>query len=211
MNYILCGVIGYLLGSFPTAFILLKKFKSIDIREQGSTNIGALNSFRVSKSKLLGVLVLLIDMTKGAAAVWICWQIFGTNFLNGSISLFFAVLAHNYSPWLKFKGGRGLATTAGGALLLSLPLLLLWLFFWVASFLFRRNIQLSSIMSTVLTTAIIITSYERINSWSAYPAENPLWLAIIMGGVLILIMTKHIEPLKNYLKGQKQILRDNEL
>ncbi|MBU1099030.1 MAG: glycerol-3-phosphate acyltransferase, partial [Bacteroidetes bacterium] len=67
MNYIICGVIGYLLGSFPTAFILLKKFKSIDIREQGSTNIGALNSFRVSKSKMLGVLVLLIDMTKGIA------------------------------------------------------------------------------------------------------------------------------------------------
>lgn len=121
------------------------------------------------------------------------------------------MLAHNYSPWIKFKGGRGLATAAGGALLISLPLLFLWFFFWVASFLFRRNVKLSNIMSSVLTAAMIFTTYERLNSWSAFPAEDPIWFMVIMGGLFLVVLSRHIEPLKEYLREQKQNSKDKEL
>jgi len=65
MNYVYSAILGYLLGSIPTAFILLKKSKSLDIRKKGSGNVGALNAYEVSNSKSIGILVLIIDFSKG--------------------------------------------------------------------------------------------------------------------------------------------------
>ena len=79
---ILSSLIGYLIGSIPTAYLLVKKNNGIDIRENGSSNVGALNSYEVSNSKLIGISVLLIDFSKGLLAVFIAKYFFEQNFLH---------------------------------------------------------------------------------------------------------------------------------
>ena len=112
---IFSSIIGFLLGSFPTGFIFLKKAKGVDITKEGSGNVGAMNSFEVSNSKLIGYSVFLIDFLKGSASVLIPSFLFPDQFIFPAISLLFAVFSHCYNPWLNFKGGRGLSTAAGGA------------------------------------------------------------------------------------------------
>ena len=115
MEYLISSLIGYLFGSFPSAYIFLKKAKGMDITKEGSGNVGAMNSFEVSNSKVIGYSVFLVDFLKGAASVLIPAFLFPDHFIYPAISLLFAVFSHCYNPWINFKGGRGLSTAAGGA------------------------------------------------------------------------------------------------
>lgn len=108
----LTAIVSYLLGSIPTGF-LVAKARGIDIRSVGSGNIGATNVFRIL-GKPAGIFVLLFDAFKGFAACK--WVAFGaTPGPEGlhMIAGFCAILGHNYTCWLKFKGGKGIATSAG--------------------------------------------------------------------------------------------------
>lgn len=108
----------YFLGSIPTGF-LMAKAKGIDIRTVGSGNIGATNAFRIL-GKPAGATVLIIDMAKGLLACWLARQYNGPNpELQAMIAGLFAILGHNYTCWLKFKGGKGIATSAGVLLALT--------------------------------------------------------------------------------------------
>ena len=131
MEFLFSALIGYLLGSFPTAFLILKKSKGINITERGSGNVGAMNSFEVSNSKVIGLVVLVIDALKGLLSVYLPLLFFQVNFMPPAIALFFAVFAHCFNPWLNFKGGRGLATAAGGASLLFPFALVVWGILWL--------------------------------------------------------------------------------
>ena len=209
MTYIVCGIVGYILGSFPTAYIYLKKYSSKNITEEGSGNVGAMNSFNVSGSKIMGLAVLTTDALKGFLSVWIVFRIFGEDFTYGAISLTAAVLAHCYSPWIKFKGGRGLATAAGGALLLNIPILIVWIVFWIASFLFRKSIHLSNIMATILSIAIVVYSAGNLNKWGNYPTDNLYQFIIPMVMIFLIIFVRHIEPLKEYISGLRQNIKED--
>ena len=94
MDYLFSALIGYLLGSFPTAFIILKISKGINITEKGSGNVGAMNSFEVSNSKVIGLVVLIIDAFKGLLSVYFALLFFQINFIFPAVALFFAVFAH---------------------------------------------------------------------------------------------------------------------
>ncbi|MCF8260683.1 MAG: glycerol-3-phosphate acyltransferase [Melioribacteraceae bacterium] len=203
MENILAGIFGYLLGSLPTAFLVMKFAHQKDITKEGSGNVGAMNSFEVSNSVLTGAIVLLIDAGKGFAAVFIASQISDSEFLAMGIALIAAVFAHCYSPWLKFKGGRGLATAAGGSILLAWPILILWGIFWVVAYLFRKHIGLANIMATVLTLFIVFSSTEALNKFAGYQAPNETLFILLSSIMLITILTKHYDPLKEYLDLQK--------
>ena len=139
LAYILVAVAAYLLGSIPTGF-LVAKAKGIDIRKTGSGNIGATNAMRVL-GKPAGIFVLLMDAAKGYVACCLGVIIY-IHYFNQFYGLYpastyppcasqemaerfatiagiFAVLGHNYTCWLKFKGGKGIATTAGVYLALA--------------------------------------------------------------------------------------------
>lgn len=211
MEYFVSAIIGFLLGSFPTAYILMKKKNGLDITKNGSNNVGAMNSYEVSDSKALGFVVFLIDFAKGIIAVYLSHLFFGEQFLPSVVALIFAVLAHCYSPWIKFKGGRGLATAAGGATLLFPMVLFLWIFFWAIGFAFRKNIHFSNIISTLLTGAISISSASIINSekWFANPpAENDLAFTIAVNIIMIIILSRHVKPLMDYIATEKNKIRD---
>ena len=106
-----------------------------------------------------------------------------------------AVFSHNYNPWLKFKGGRGLATAAGGALGLSPIILILWLLFWVLGYILRRNIHFSNIIATTLCIPVVWTSGDILNSekWLTNPpAENitVFMVTVTIMMVIILLMRR---------------------
>ena len=207
MEYLIIALFSYLIGSFPTAFVLLKKVKQIDITQNGSGNVGALNSYEVSNSKLIGVTVLLIDALKGFGIVYLSKILFGNDFLTGSISLLFGVTGHCFSPWIKFKGGRGLATAAGGSLILAPAILILWLLFWLIAYLFRKNIHFGNITATLLTGLLSLSSSDVLNKYSIPPADENFLFGVSVMLLMIVIFIKHIKPLKEYIDQQKNKIR----
>jgi len=149
-------LIAYLLGSIPTGF-LVAKARGVDIRAVGSGNIGATNVFRIL-GKTAGVFVLLADAAKGWLAVflvakWVADWLYPTASplerewfrLCAGIA---AILGHNYTCWLHFKGGKGIATSAGVLVaLVWLPLLII-LSVWVVVFAASRYVSLASICAS---------------------------------------------------------------
>jgi acyl phosphate:glycerol-3-phosphate acyltransferase len=117
--YLIAAAVGYLLGSIPFGYLLVRIFKGEDVRTSGSGNIGATNVAR--KSPALGVATLLLDAAKGLAAVLAARVLFSGPHqqLIMTTAAFFAVLGHLFPVWLKFRGGKGVATSLGAFILLT--------------------------------------------------------------------------------------------
>ncbi len=155
--YFAVALAGYLLGSLPTGY-LVARARGVDIRAAGSGNIGATNAFRVL-GKAAGSLVLGVDALKGALACWVlplaaAALTDGGNLRTGSqplavIAGIAAILGHNYTCWLRFKGGKGIATSAGILLVLMPAALGLCLAVWLLVFAASRYVSLASIASAV--------------------------------------------------------------
>ena len=112
-------IICYLVGSFPTAYIILKKRHDKDITTEGTGNVGAMNSFDVTGSKTTGIIVFVIDFLKGAIPAFVFGYIFQFPIQYIILPMIFIIIGHNYSVWLKLKGGRGLATSAGMVVIIN--------------------------------------------------------------------------------------------
>lgn len=210
MEYLFSSIIGYLFGSFPTAFIFLKKAKGIDITKEGSGNVGAMNSFEVTNSKVIGVTVFFIDFLKGTASVLIPFFLFPTEFIFPAISLLFSVFSHCYNPWLFFKGGRGLATAAGGAAVLFPFLLVVWAVLWVIIYVMRKDILIANISSTVLSLLVVFGTLKIAVRYAFPKPESIGVLVLISAAILIIIFIKHIEPLKEFILAKKNISKDKK-
>src|SRR4030043_241444 len=125
-NTILILFISYLIGSFPTAYIA-GKIKGIDVSKKGTKNIGGMNTF-TSVGKLAGVLVIIIDMGKGALVACLADK-FSDHIFVPMLAVVLAVIGHNWMIYIGFKGGKGISTYLGGLLFLS-PLSFLFLYLW---------------------------------------------------------------------------------
>jgi glycerol-3-phosphate acyltransferase PlsY len=157
VGYILVAILGYFLGSVPSGF-LLAKARGIDIRSVGSGNIGATNVSR-SLGKAAGILVLLVDVLKGWIAVVLLATLVSTWFgieTEGPAREWFricaglgAILGHNFTCWLHFKGGKGIATSAGVLLALVPGALLIIFGLWVAVFALTRYVSVASISACI--------------------------------------------------------------
>ena len=201
-------LIGYVFGSFPTAFILLKKTMGIDITKNGSCNVGAHNSWDISKSKTTGLVVLILDVLKGFFAVLLPIYFFSNSFLNEMLALNGAVFAHCYSPWIKFKGGRGLATAAGGALIISAPILLMWCLVWLLVFIIKKNIHWSNIAATFLSSGLIFILSRVLINYTNPPPNSELQFSLFVSLMFLIILSRHIEPIKEYLTTHQKNLRN---
>lgn len=203
MNILVVSIIAYLIGSFPTAFLVLKKFHNLDITKEGSGNVGTLNSFEVTNSKKIAITVLIVDLIKGILSVFIAKYFFSNDFLTSSIALNFAVLGHCYSPWIKFKGGRGLATAAGGSLLLSPIIAIIWLISWFIIKKISRDIHIANIGATLMVIASVILFTDPLNFITFPPAEKSFIFIFSISLMMIIILSKHIIPLKDILIKNK--------
>ena len=144
INLIIVTVYSYFLGSIPYGFILTKIFLKQDIRETGSGNIGATNVLRTG-NKLLAILTLVLDFLKGYMTIIITLKYFNDLIL---LSALICLLGHIFSIWLKFKGGKGVATYLGILLALSVNYFLIFIIVWVSILLILRYSSLSSILAT---------------------------------------------------------------
>ncbi len=160
LRIILIVTVSYLLGSIPTAYIFARILKGIDIRKFGSGNVGATNAFR-ALGKGWGITILLLDVLKGFLPVILIGDLFTKHLdLTQAQNIFIligisCIAGHNWTIFLKFKGGKGVATTLGVLLALALKIaglnlvLGLTVLVWFTSFFIARLISLSSVLAAL--------------------------------------------------------------
>lgn len=155
LSVVLSLVVCYLIGSIPTAYLMGRFCKGIDIRQYGSGNVGATNALRVL-GKIPGSIVLLVDVLKGIIAVTIVGDLFGLEHVGYRVLLAVVVVAgHNWTIFLNFKGGKGIATSLGVLIGLTIkipslcPMLLISVLIWLIVFFMSGFVSLASMVSAV--------------------------------------------------------------
>ncbi len=150
---VLIAVTGYLLGSFPTAYLLVKRFARKNILEWGTANVGTLNVYRATNSKTLTVANLAGDFLKGVLAMVVGINVAKATGLGPDVGAatggILAVLGHNYTVFLRFRGGKGLATSFPVLLYLQPELVILWIGTFLASVAATRLLVVGQILGTV--------------------------------------------------------------
>jgi glycerol-3-phosphate acyltransferase PlsY len=200
---LVAGIIAYLLGSIPFGLVLLRVFRGVDVRKTGSGNIGTANVARVAPS--LGLWTLFFDSAKGLAAVIIAREI-ARHMTNGStesvalitgLSALLAIAGHVFPVWLKFKGGKGVATAMGAFLGLMPWAVLITLVLYIAIYAVWHYTSLASITSAAL--------FPLIAGVMMSPAQRPLLLPFLIAASLLIIV-KHRENIRRLLAGTENRL-----
>tara|TARA_B110000438_G_C15656168_1_gene581755 strand:- start:353 stop:928 length:576 start_codon:yes stop_codon:yes gene_type:complete len=159
MEYLIVTLSSYIIGSIPFAFILTKIFLKKDIRNIGSGNIGATNALRTG-NKTLGYATLLLDITKAVLPVLYIKFNYPDYIFIASLSVF---LGHVFPIWLKFKGGKGVATYVGILFTINLILGLIFVISWAITFLISKYSSLSSLVASLIIPIYLIV-FENYNS-----------------------------------------------
>jgi glycerol-3-phosphate acyltransferase PlsY len=224
-TYIIVAIIAYLLGSIPFGYILVRLFRKQDVRTIGSGNIGATNVAR-SGAKGLGIATLILDAAKGWAAVMLAqvvttyilrvgyqenWDvlsitarhqlIWSHSFKFMAVAAIFAILGHMYPVWLKFKGGKGVATGVGVFLALApmavgLVLIIFFVIVW-----FSRYVSLGS---------IIATAAFPLFAWLLYRNTKAPIVFIAAAIAAFLIIAKHNQNIRRLLAGTEHRLGEKQ-
>lgn len=193
LNLTLLFIASYLIGSFPSAFIIVKAFRHQDVTKHGTGNVGTMNTHRATGSKILAIMVLLLDVGKGLLAWFIAKQL-SQNYELGIdeaelISGLAVILGHNYSIMMKFKGGKGLATAAGFAIFFEPAIIAIWLISWVIITGITRYFVLGQMIATI---------FSAIASWFIFP-DKALSTTLISLPVII----KHAPRMIDVFKGHE--------
>ncbi len=153
---LLYGLLGYLLGSVPVAYLVCRRFKDLDIRHAGSGNVGAMNSFLVTRSAAIGVTVLVLDILKGLLVALLALRLSDMSFPPVAAAALGALAGHNYPVWLRGKGGRGLATALGLMLAIAPAVAPVWMALWGLGYLWLREINVASAAACLLTAVLVL-------------------------------------------------------
>lgn len=196
------AAVGYLLGSFPSG-VIISRTRGIDIRKHGSGNIGATNVLRVLGKKW-GYLVFGLDALKGFAAVRIAFLISGAAGhaiihpeLVGIAGGLACILGHTFPVWLRFRGGKGVATSAG-VLLGLMPLAVVSVFaVWVILFQFTRYVSVASIGAAAALPVFVRLYLSR----DLLTGASLLPFSILIAGVVV---WRHRSNVKRLLQGKEQ-------
>ncbi len=193
-------ILAYLIGAIPFGYILAKYFGGVDIKQEGSGNIGATNVLRVLKkrdeklAKKLGIITLVLDALKGAIVILIA-KLLGASYDTLWTLALLSVLGHCYSPFLKFEGGKGVATGFGVLLvLIPIPTLIALVVWFIAA----KALKISSLSSLIALISILIIS--KIIYPSGLPYINsfaPLYI------IAFIIFYKHIPNIKRLLNKEE--------
>ncbi|MCU0454351.1 MAG: glycerol-3-phosphate acyltransferase [Bacteroidetes bacterium] len=189
--------VGYLIGSIPSAYLIVRKRTGVDIRTAGSGNVGGYNAAHVTGSKWTGVAVGLLDGMKGVVASFGAWWIFPDEIIMQYAATLGAVVGHNYPVWLRFKGGRGLATGAGMMFGLGVFYTLAWTLSWVVLHRLTKDIIRSNVLATII--APVLTWIVPAVAVSALlvrpqPVDDYAWYVSIVSVLLIL---SHADALRD--------------
>ena len=186
MDYLIVGIVSYLMGSIPFGLILTKIFLNKDIREIGSGNIGATNALRTG-NKLIGYSTLILDIAKAIIPVIFVKINYPDLIYIASLCAF---LGHVFPIWLKFKGGKGVATYVGILFSINLLLGIIFAVSWGIIFLMFRYSSLSSIIGSISIPIYILITDQISN-------------AIFFSIMFVLIFFTHRENIKR-LKNKEE-------
>ena len=195
VSYVTVAIAAYMLGSIPTGY-LVARAKGVDIRTVGSGNIGATNVFRFL-GKPAGIFVLVFDGLKGfAGCAWLVDAVIQafqaspeeTEYLR-LIAGLFVILGHNYTCWLKFKGGKGIATSAGALAALVPWALLIILSLWIILFALTRYVSVGSLAASV---TLPFATWFTTKSWT---------LTLVTAAMGVLAIYKHKANIQRLLNG----------
>jgi glycerol-3-phosphate acyltransferase PlsY len=194
-----CAILAYLLGSIPTGY-LMARAKGVDIRSLGSGNIGATNVFR-ALGKAPGIITLAVDCAKGTAAVVVVPRLVARtlavelNELAPILCALAVILGHNYTCWLRFKGGKGIATSAGALLGLAHVAVLVCLGVWLIVFGLSRYVSAASIVAAVaLPVAVWFTHHTG-------------WLFYLSLSLSALAVWRHRSNIQRLIQGTESRFR----
>lgn len=204
LGYFGVAIVAYLLGSIPTGY-LVARAKGVDIRSVGSGNIGATNVFRIL-GRTAGIVVLSVDAFKGWFVVWFlaAWAaraVAASDPVHSDylriVAAFGVVLGHNYTCWLRFKGGKGVATSAGVLLALFPIVFAINLGIWLLVFGASRYVSLASIAAAV---ALPVTA------WALDSGPRMTAMATVMS---VLAIYKHKANIQRLLNGTENRMGKN--
>jgi glycerol-3-phosphate acyltransferase PlsY len=190
--------LAYLLGSIPFGYLIVKLTQRRDVRDAGSGNIGATNVGRVA-GKAAGVLTLLLDAGKGYAAVWLMGRLTEWHFPSMMAAGVAAVVGHMFPVWLKFKGGKGVATGVGVFAPICWSAVLGGLLIWLLVVGIWRYVSLGSLLAAAAMPLLLYRLYE----------PQPAPLALTAGAVAIsaLIIIKHRDNIGRLIAGHENRLK----
>ena len=154
MDYLIIGILSYLLGSIPFGYLLTKFFLKKDIRDVGSGNIGATNALR-SGNKLIGYLTLVFDVGKAVIPVLFVKINYPELIFLSSLCAF---LGHVFPLWLKFKGGKGVATYLGILFVINISYGIIFITIWLFIYFLSKYSSLSSILATLAIPIFLVIS-----------------------------------------------------
>jgi len=190
MEYLIIALGSYLLGSIPFGFILTKIFLKKDIRDIGSGNIGATNALRTG-NKSLAYFTLALDISKAILPVLYVKFNYPDYIFIASLSTF---LGHVFPIWLKFKGGKGVATYVGILFSINLIFGLVFIVSWVVTFLISKYSSLSSLIASLIVPIYLII----------FDSYNPIFF-IIMFVLIFYTHKENIKRLKNKEENKTKI------
>jgi len=189
-------MLAYLVGSLPTSFLMAKALRGIDIRQVGSKNAGATNVLR-SVGKVPALITLIVDILKGVFVVTILANLLyphvedlDFDFYRSFLGLV-AVCGHIWPAWLKFKGGKGVATTLGVAIGLAPIVLLPSVVIWLAIFFMTNYVSLASIAALMAFPIVAIMFNQSI------------YLVLVSVAICSISVSKHRNNITRLLKGQE--------
>jgi len=186
MRYLALAVAAYLLGSLPSAYLVVRFAKGPDLRTVESGNVGALNAFRATGLGWVGVVVLILDVGKGVLAVLLAGD--GAGPVTQSLVATLVVAGHNYPIWLRGKGGKGLAAAAGSLSMLTPLSVPLWGLVWALGYALSGYIALG----IVVATAVLPIVLGFVAGWAYAGASLP---------VCLLVLVRHRGKMRRLLLG----------
>ena len=186
---VLCFLLGYALGAIPFGLVLTRAAGLGDVREIGSGNIGATNVLRTG-NKRVAAATLILDAAKGAAAVLLAGWLWAELPQATGIAAIGAFLGHLYPVWLRFRGGKGMATLIGIVLALHWPTGLIVMAVWLLAFLLTRYSSVGS-MTAALAAPVSTFLFGRVD------------LAILLVGFALLLLWKHRANIGRLARGEE--------
>jgi len=193
MGEILIVVLSYFVGSLPTALLVVRFFTGQDVRKLGSGNVGGTNALRAAGLKI-GVSVTIIDCGKGALPVLLMrwydpaskWQ---------ALAMLAAVLGHCFPIWLRFRGGKGVATGLGAFLVLAPMASLAALALWILILVIGRYVSVASMLASAVFPLLLY--------FISGPPMSVLWAVTVVAAVIVL---RHQENMKKLMRGEESRL-----
>ncbi len=192
---------GYLLGSIPFAYLIVRERAHIDIRDTGSGSAGGFNAYLSTHSGWIGAPSGCLDALKGFSAVFLAGWLVPGSYFGQALALIGAIAGHNYPIWTEFKGGRGLATTAGGMFTLGLSYAIVWCTVWLLARLLKRDILSANLFAILLTPPLLwLLPWEP--QARLILAEVDRWSFVFFSCIISTqLLLSHVDAMRDIWKG----------